>query len=186
MQTLDFLSLPDELIVQIFCHLDFPVGLKAALTLNRRSRYIISNSVLLQYIILLRRLGVIDNPASPLPLSQRYELLRQREEAWLTFHIKRRTTIQLPNRPDGIYDLTGGHYFAGDLSRTAVNFVQLPRCGLTETNEPEWNQVKHSHTHCDIGVSVYEHDLVVVVHQYGTFSLLHSVLIVISGCRWLH
>lgn len=158
-------DLPPELLIRILSFLTVP-DLSSCLEVNVLFSVIIKESVLLQYLIATEIAGVRDNPNCTLDLATRLQRLDQRELAWSRFRPNFKTTIDIPHRPTGIYDLTGGLYLLGDgiPVTKGLNCVVLPS---TESgpplNELKWTRTSVGRKIVDVGLALQEHDLVAVV-----------------------
>lgn len=156
---LQLLDLPFELLVKILIFLP-PSFLPACQRVNRLFRATISESVICQYGIALDAGGYEDNPKSNLSVTERLDKLRRREEAWSILVPDFKDSIPLNHNASGIYDLTGGTYLLGTFDRRALHYITLPSL---PSQTCEWSSVNVSSDVVDIGLSVHEHDLMVVV-----------------------
>jgi hypothetical protein len=156
--------LPTELLVHVLAQLPL-VDLLTCQLINKHVRNTIQRSVLLQYSIATATAGVIDNPYCPLSISERLEALRKREHAWGNFVIGSRVPISVSGRPSGIYDLTGGIFLLGNAAiwdhriTTSIDYIRLP----SSPPPPPWSRLSiHRHI-VDVGLAVYEHNLIAIV-----------------------
>lgn len=156
---MEFLDLPTELIVRICLLLNPPDLLSCQLT-SKILHDIIQRSVIIQYHCALHAASADDNPNCPLSLSERLALLRRGSKAWKILEPNFIQTIPVAHDPSGIYDLTGGTYLLGNYARLELHYVQLP-------NSPEersvWRTINVDRRIIDMGLSVYEHDLLAVI-----------------------
>ncbi|KAL0948596.1 hypothetical protein HGRIS_011154 [Hohenbuehelia grisea] len=168
MTSFSFLELPIELIIRILVLCEFPAVLACQST-NRFLADVIKNSIELQY----RRDAHIacadsDADGDGRAISERLIALRSRERAWRTFKYDFRERIQVPHVPSGIYDLTGGVLLFGDSTidphtvTTGLRYVLLPTAMFQPT---EWAKISMppGRLIIDVGVCVYEHDLLAIV-----------------------
>ncbi|KAG6856317.1 hypothetical protein H0H87_005597 [Tephrocybe sp. NHM501043] len=95
-------------------------------------------------------------------INDRLQLLKRSELGWSAFHVDFQTTLRIPHEPFGIYDLTGGIYLMGDVSQKALHYCTLPS---NPGDSITWSRIDlhKSLTVVDIGLCLYEHDLVAVV-----------------------
>ncbi|KAF7325109.1 hypothetical protein MKEN_00554000 [Mycena kentingensis (nom. inval.)] len=95
--TLHFLDLPAELILRCLLLLSLD-DMVACLYTCTALRALISDSIAIQYRVALERAGLEENPSSlaRLPISERMNMLRRREERWRTLTPASRHTIRFP------------------------------------------------------------------------------------------
>ena len=155
------LNLPTELVVQILLYLDTDIA-SCRLTCTYLDS-VVRDSVVLQYHTALIGARATDNPCSDLPLSKKLEQLKNGEKAWAVLKPTSITTIPVKHNTSGIYDLTGGVYLLGNQSRRDLHYVRLPS---HPGEEPEWSTIHVGRTIIDMGLCVYEHDLIAVVTTY--------------------
>ncbi|KAG6844656.1 hypothetical protein H0H87_005107 [Tephrocybe sp. NHM501043] len=120
----------------------------------------IQNSLGLQYRFNVVPAGVVTNEHSSHDALDRIRSLRDRVEGWFHMQLDFRRFIPVINFPSGIYDLTGGIYFRGDSGRKTIHYCELPSAPI---DVAVWKQVHVDKTLVDIGVSVYEHDLIAIM-----------------------
>ncbi|RDB20399.1 hypothetical protein Hypma_012541 [Hypsizygus marmoreus] len=153
------LDLPPELVVRILCYLHLPDVLSCTRT-HSSLLALTKDFVVLQYHMATQTAMVADNPHCNLPISERFDMLKRREEGWKKFRVDFRKTIPVKHVPSGIYEMTGGIFLLGDTTRKALHYLTLPS---KATDEPSWSRIDIDSTMVDIGLSIYEHDLVAVV-----------------------
>jgi hypothetical protein len=153
------LDLPTELVVQIFFHLS-PIDLVSCQLTCKYLHSVVQDSVVLQYHMALIAAKASDNPCSPLPVSTKLAQLKNGERAWAILKPTFTTTIPVDHNPSGIYDLTGGVYLLGNHNRQDLHYLRLPSHPDEKTG---WNTIKVGRTIIDMGLCVYEHDLIAVV-----------------------
>ncbi|KAG6908210.1 hypothetical protein DXG01_005682 [Tephrocybe rancida] len=152
-------DLPPEIILQILCFLD----LSELALLQCTSSILcdlIQDSQGLQYRFAAAAAGVEDNAYTSHAAHERIKLLKNREEGWLNVDIDFEKTIPIISFPSGIYDLTGGIYFRGDWSRRTIHYCRLPS---QPSDAAVWKQITVDKPLVDIGVSVFEHDLIAIL-----------------------
>ncbi|KAF8344628.1 hypothetical protein F5887DRAFT_969911 [Amanita rubescens] len=159
-------ALPHELIEQILLKLD-PKDIRNCKLISSQFNDFICSSIVLQYLLACQVAGVIDNPHSNLSYADRYDRLLKREKAWSSLQPVFTTTFDATNEPSSIYDLTAGTFLLGD-----VNYRDLHYCTLPSTPDdiPQWITLNAhgpnrdwSGNIIDMGMAVYEHDLIVNV-----------------------
>ncbi|KAF8961935.1 hypothetical protein BDZ97DRAFT_1826703, partial [Flammula alnicola] len=126
-------------------------------------RYLLSvirGSIALQYHVALIGAKAMDNPCSVLPVSTKLAQLKAGEKAWAVLRPNFTASIPVKHSPSGIYDLTGGVYLLGDQTRRALHYVRLPSHA---EEEAEWKTIDVGRMIIDMGLCVYEHDLIAVV-----------------------
>ncbi|KIL62142.1 hypothetical protein M378DRAFT_166125 [Amanita muscaria Koide BX008] len=158
------LTLPRELVEHILLLLDTRSMLKCRLV-NREFNAIIQSSTLAQYYLACKAAGVVDNPQSPFSYAERLEALKKREDAWRKLKPGFETTIKVFDQPSSLYELTAGNYFLLDHNGKDLYYCRLP--SSTQDN-PQWFSIpghgpgqSRSGSIVDMGMAVYEHDLVV-------------------------
>ncbi|KAM6500889.1 hypothetical protein JOM56_003903 [Amanita muscaria] len=158
------LTLPRELVERILLLLDTKSILKSRLV-NREFNAIIQSSTLVQYYLACTAAGVIDNPQSPLSYAERLEALKKREGGWRKLTPMFETTIKPIDQPSTLYELAGGSYFLTDEHRRDLYHCHLPS---SPEDNPQWLRIpghgprqSWSGFILDMGMAVYEHDLVV-------------------------
>lgn len=155
-------DLPPEILTNIFLLLP-STSVLACARVNRYLQEVISASVEVQYHVHRNISGQLDNPSSEYPICDRLVDLLVREHRWGEFHINFERIIDVPFPSSGIYDLTGGILLLGSASRKALHYIYLPG-ELDE--ELKWKELHSPHTIIDLGLCVYEQDLIAVVTTY--------------------
>ncbi|KAF8334357.1 hypothetical protein F5887DRAFT_991429 [Amanita rubescens] len=160
------MALPHELIEQILLKLD-PKDIRNCKLISSEFNDFICSSIVLQYLLACQVAGVIDNPHCNLSYADRYDLLLKREKAWSSLQPVFTTTFDATNEPSSIYDLTAGTFLLGDVNYRDLHYCTLPS---TPNDIPQWNTLNAhgpnrdwSGNIIDMGMAVYEHDLIVNV-----------------------
>ncbi|KAF5380137.1 hypothetical protein D9615_006303 [Tricholomella constricta] len=153
------LQLPPEIVVRILYYLDIVDLVSVSCTHSTVYKYTQSFQIL-QYRFATQAAAVDDNPHCKLIISERLALLKSREEGWARFNIDFRKSISVLHHPSGIYDMTGGIYLLGDESRRTLHYCTLPS---KPSDSVAWSQIHVEHTLVDMGLSIYEHDLIAIV-----------------------
>ncbi|KAJ8480804.1 hypothetical protein ONZ45_g15519 [Pleurotus djamor] len=165
-----FLSLPTEILIRILLH----VPARHLLTCTQLNRYIsniIKDAAILQYTIEAYFAGaqVLDgsdyDKLTKSSLADRLDRLKKREAAWRSFRPDFRERIEVPHVASGIYDLSGCIYLLGESgdsrsTTTALRYLTLPEHMF---DEAKWQRINLQKQIVDIGLSIYEHDLMAVV-----------------------
>ncbi|KAH9851606.1 hypothetical protein C2E23DRAFT_829886 [Lenzites betulinus] len=162
-------GLSHELLVHILSYLDYE-HLQLCRLLNRAMDRLIQSSIVLQYSMQLQLYGYEDNPSCPLVLADKMRLLREQETAWSRLDFEKETTIRIPFNPSSIYDLTDGILLLGESVsgiQSGADTVRWTR--LSQLIESEdlpssqlWEKIDVGAHIIDVGLSVEEHDLIVV------------------------
>ena len=159
---MDLLDLPDELIIQILSHLTHKDLI--ACQLSSTALYTaIKASVLLQFQVALSTFKATDNQASFLSVSERFKALRSSEDAWTFLRKDFSRRIAVKFEVSGIYDLNGGVFLLGNVSRTALHYIKLPS---SIEDDVEWKKIQldpREGSIIDMGFCLDEHDLLTVV-----------------------
>ncbi|KAK2463307.1 hypothetical protein APHAL10511_004962 [Amanita phalloides] len=160
--------LPPELINHILIRLDTQTLLTCRLLSHELNTLILSSPVL-QYLIACDKAGVRDNPDPRCTLSyaERLAVLKTREHAWDYVQPQFTSIFNVKHEPSTIYDLTAGAYLLGDSNLRDLHYCRLPS---TQGDIPHWTRI-HGHGPnegwdgivVDMGMAVYEHDLIVNV-----------------------
>ncbi|KAF8880305.1 hypothetical protein BD779DRAFT_1094616 [Infundibulicybe gibba] len=162
------LELPTEILIQLLSFLP-AVDLGACQLVNRHFRHLIAGSSQLKYLIAIENAGLEDNPScKSFDISQRLEMVTQRELSWRKFQPNFVQTINIPRMPSGIYDLTNGVYLIGALNHLSLSYVSLP---TTPFQAATWSSINTDRPIIDMGLAIYEHDLIGIV----TTGLDHSI-----------
>ena len=173
------LDLPNEIILHILLSLNDP-DLLPAICLCHQLYDLGSVDLRVQYRLACYAAGVVDNPNCALPVYERFETLKRREQAWKTLTVRRKATARVEHLPTGIYDLTGGVYFLGEglpLGGTGaytrkLRWLRLPSVEDAPA-EIEWNVIDIGKFISDLGLSIPENDLVAIAHLYVYRPLSH-------------
>ncbi|KDR70836.1 hypothetical protein GALMADRAFT_254444 [Galerina marginata CBS 339.88] len=163
-----FLSLPPELLTQILLHLtSHPATLRACKLTCKHLHTVIHTSLSLVYHAVLHATQQNDNPASPMPVSEKIRWLEESSRRWAALDLdqdpglavgggggvggtpdgpvetKRIKELKLGHVPNGIvYGLTGGIYLLGDAEHTALYWIMLPgKAELLDDKQPSWNKI---------------------------------------------
>ncbi|KAG6810835.1 hypothetical protein H0H92_010130 [Tricholoma furcatifolium] len=155
------LDLPPETIIHILTFLDF-ADIISICRVNTVLRTCVNTSQSLQYRFATQIAGATDNRLCPLTIKERFELLRRRENGWSRFKVDFRKSLPILHQPYGIYDLTSGIYLMGDVNQKALHYCKLPS---KREDTLSWQKIDLDKdlTVVDVGLSLYEHDLVAVV-----------------------
>lgn len=159
------LNLPNELIIQILSHLAREDLISCQLSCCALYTSI-KASVLLQFQIALSTYKAADNPSSSLSVSERLRALIGSENAWTFLRKDFNRRIPVNFDASGIYDLSGGVFLLGSVSRTALHYIKLPS---SIEDYVEWKKLKLDPCEdsiIDMGFCLYEHDLLTVVTMW--------------------
>ncbi|KAF8329211.1 hypothetical protein F5887DRAFT_1111444 [Amanita rubescens] len=161
------LALPLDLREQILLQLDGQ-DIRTCTLLSKEFNIFIRSSIVLQYLIACHAAGVVDNPYCKLSYAERYEALSKREEAWRMFLPVFTRKFDVPNELRfGIHKLNAGVYLLGDSNGRDLRYCTLPS---TPDEVPQWATI-HGHgpqkdwngSIVNVGMAIYEHDLIVNV-----------------------
>jgi hypothetical protein len=121
------LDLPHEIIEHILCFLP-PVDLLTSwMVVDRFFLATITKSVQIQHYLALYVSGMEDNPKHDLSMVQRLDHLMKREDAWMKLKPTFVRSIPCPFLGGGLYDVTNGVLFLGDITnRTHLFYLRLP------------------------------------------------------------
>lgn len=178
------LALPLDLLEQILLRMDAQ-DIRTCTLLSKGFNIFIRSSVVLQYLIACHAAGVVDNQRCKLPYAERHEALLKREKAWCRFQPVFTKTFDVPNElPFGIHKLTAGVFLLVDDNHRDLHYCTLPS---TPDEVPQWATI-HGHgpekdwngAIVDVGMAVYEHDLIVNVISCVHNNLFHECLHVFS------
>lgn len=136
----------------------------------------------------------MDNSHCKLSYPERHEALLKRENAWRTLQPVFTKTFDVLHVPSSFYDLTSGVYCSGDVGRQDVHYCSLP-------SRPEdilqWNTI-YGHgpnrnwdgAIVDMGMAIYEHDLIVNIISFVYHNLFNKLTFSFSipdhHCSMLH
>ncbi|KAF9464318.1 hypothetical protein BDZ94DRAFT_1308099 [Collybia nuda] len=148
-----------ELTIRILSYLSLYDILACQLT-HPAIYTLIKESTLLQYHITTQIAGVEDNPGSMVDVRERLERLSAREIGWAQSEFDFSQTMPVKHDHSGIYDLTGGVYFLGNRNRRVMHYCRLPSKASDQT---QWAKIDIDASIIDIGLALYEHDLMAVV-----------------------
>lgn len=155
-------DLPPEIITQIFARLS-PNDLNTCKTTNKYLHNIIEESHVLQYRAALILARAEDNPCSDRLVVEKLEALKSAEKAWSLVRPQFTTTVPVTHQQSGVYDLTGGVYLLSNSTRTALHYIKLP---TKKEDVVQWKWMTFTKTIIDIGLCLFEHDLIVVVTTF--------------------
>lgn len=150
---MSLLDLPPEILVQIFIRL--PHTSLAALLSTCQSTYdVISSSVTLQYLISLDSSSHSSHPSN-LTIAERHKILKQKEDGWLEWKVKKKTTLNIDFMPSGIYELTCGVFLLGE-----AGFGRITQAAywadLRAAGELKWNRLDLKSNIVDLAVNIHE------------------------------
>ncbi|KDR77919.1 hypothetical protein GALMADRAFT_94412 [Galerina marginata CBS 339.88] len=154
-----FLDLPAEIIVQILHEL-VTQDLFACQLTSRYLHNIVKESVVLQYGATLAFANAEDNPCSNHPVAEKLRALKSGEKAWSFLRPVFTKSVPVTHGQSGIYDLSAGVYLLSNSSRTALHYLRLPS---NEDEDTSWQKIHSEKVLIDIGLCLYEHDLIVIV-----------------------
>jgi hypothetical protein len=167
--TVSLTDLPIELIERILTFAPAPALASCARSCHLLHS-LVTTSISLRYSIACHNARVADNPSSPLNVPTKLALLLAREAAWLDLKPTFTRTIKctFPVGSLDLHDLNNGVLVLGGSSRQSLHWIQLPR---SEEEAGGWKTVQlddisggRTGGHIvGFGLSVYEHDLIVVV-----------------------
>ncbi|XP_006463004.1 hypothetical protein AGABI2DRAFT_186799 [Agaricus bisporus var. bisporus H97] len=158
------LHIPPEILTQVILLLP----LKSIIVCKQVNHYIhslISESVEIRYLVQLLLSEYVDNPHSSLSTNERLALLEKRNRSkGIDARVRKR--FKIPFVVSGIYDLTGGIYLLGGPRRKSLHYMYLPdKADFPNYEEIEWRgkEIRMEYTIIDMGLSVYENDLLAVI-----------------------
>ncbi|KAH8828314.1 hypothetical protein DL96DRAFT_1602661 [Flagelloscypha sp. PMI_526] len=151
------LSLPLELLIRTFTHLSIS-SIHALSCTNKFLRNAIAESIELRALEKCIRHSAEFHPASCLSLDENLRYLEVTESRWASGVPRCAVNVPLPGKVSGIYDLCGGNYVLGDSTRRTLYSLSTRHPGL-----PEWKRIDVNREVVDLGLSIYEHDLVAYV-----------------------
>ncbi|KAI0632509.1 hypothetical protein C8Q77DRAFT_1059625 [Trametes polyzona] len=168
-------DLSHELLVHILSYLDYE-HLQVCRTLCHAMNKLIQSSIYLQYAMQLQLYGYEDNPSSPMVVADKLRCLLQQEASWSRLDFERESTVRIPFNPSSIYDLTDGVLLLGEsVSGTQSGADMIRWTRLTELApgsrallSPTWERIDVGAHIIDVGLSVEEHDLIVVATDRET------------------
>ena len=169
---MSLLQLSPELMVHILSYLDYR-DLQVCRRVNQAMNKLIQSSILLQYSMQLQLCGYDDNPNCTQVIADKLRRLSQQESAWARLDFEKETTIRIPFTPSSIYDLTDGILLLGESVSGAqsgadtIRWTRLSRL-VASVDAPSsnlWERIDVSAHVIDVGLSVEEHDLIVVATE---------------------
>jgi len=163
------LQLPPEILVQILQKLDID-GLFSCQLTSKYLDHLIRQSVAIQYNVALFAAMAEDNPCLSLTVAEKFRALKSSEDAWTFLRPDFTTSIPVTHKQSGVYDLTGGVYLLSNSTRTALHYLKLPS---KQGDETDWKVLRSSKSIIDIGLSIFEHDLMVNVVTCVLFHVLN-------------
>lgn len=188
---LTLLSLPPELIGQILYFLS-PEDIVTCSTVNSQLRVLIASSVGLQYTLALDAVRAEDNPLCIDSIASKLQALKNSENAWKFLDTKQRRKVRVTYLQSGVYDLSSGIYLLSDHGRRRLYTIDLnsltpntPQARRKADEEQQraasgnvkttpnnqqlkeeiikWKKVESQKFIVDLGLCVYEHDLIALV-----------------------
>ncbi|EKM77109.1 hypothetical protein AGABI1DRAFT_77888 [Agaricus bisporus var. burnettii JB137-S8] len=170
------LHLPPEILTQVVLLLPLK-SIVVCKQVNHYIRSLILDSVEIRYLVQLLLLELVENPHCSLSIHERLSILEKRNRS-KGIDARLRKRIRIPFQKSGIYDLTGGIYLLGDATRTSLHYMHLPdKVDLSNDEEIEWRgkEVRMEHTIIDMGLNVYEHDLLAVITMCAQTALQRNL-----------
>ena len=160
-------DLPPEILIRILLYLPLPTLLTCH-SVNRHLHDLVSGSAEIQYALhcgFAMQLNT-DNPLCLVSVKERLTQLSTREMQWQKFTCDSQNTTNIAFRTSGIYDLSGGIFLLGHASRRMLHYTYLPS---TSDEQVVWKSIATDHLIIDMGLCVYEHDLIAVITLYEFF-----------------
>ncbi len=160
---MSILSLPAELLVQIFEQLDVQTAYTCQ-RVNRHFQTVFQDSVELQYFLECKIAGVDDNPYCALPISMRLQMLRTRESAWSSLTPQFTTSGCVPTTAIPLFDMSGGFFVIGIAGEAPGLGGGVQTCSIPISEddfsqaEPSWSVVRVKRV-VDFAACLAEHDL---------------------------
>jgi hypothetical protein len=165
---MQFLDLPVEIIHRILSLLS-SIQVATCQLVNKHLNAIIAESLVLQYSIALELAIADDDPCSVVSLPQKLENIRSSEAAWASLQPKFITSVPIPHRTSGIYDLSSGTYLLGNADKMSLQYLRLP----ARVDDPlDWRRITVDKVIIDMGFSVFEHDLIAIITRQ-VFLIVH-------------
>jgi F-box-like len=163
------LSLPTELLVEIFRRVPHFTDILACGGVCHVFRNVIETSNCLNYRIELERAGMIDNPYCKLSTTTRLEILRERERTWGHFDGKLiMRDLKVPSTVSSMYMVTPSAVVLGleesgeEFEASGFQSIKLP-CTEGEVWSAAWTAVNVGEQVLDFGTAIEEHDLLAYV-----------------------
>ncbi|KAJ7771460.1 hypothetical protein B0H16DRAFT_1513618 [Mycena metata] len=156
--SIHLLDLPPEILVLIFSHLNLPT-LAACLGTNRRVKYIIDGSALLQYRRAAQAACVEDNPwNTSLTSTEKLMALQKRQTAFTELRPSSIRTIPMDEFPiRNTYALCGGIFLMTEADEMSLRWFSLAMI------EPVWQRLELKEAILEFALAVPEDDLLVVM-----------------------
>lgn len=154
------LDLPPEILPTILCQLS--LNDLATCQLTHRSLHLaIATSPQVQYHLAVQKAGVEDNKNSPLSVKERLEKLENQEAGWSSLNFDSSHAVKINPEHIQLHMSPSGLLWQRDLSRTMYRYATLP----SKLGEPltDWNCFELEHAFINIGMGIYEHDLLVLL-----------------------
>jgi hypothetical protein len=162
---MSLLHIPPELMIRILLYLSAHDIISCKRTC--RMLYDMCSDPVLRYLVQMERCAVSDDMRPGLGYLERLRILEKREEAWATLDFRRSVQVSVPFNPSSTYDFTGGAFLLGtrpsadDEFTVGYSYVSLP--SLSEDKKVEWKGFNLGIPILDVGLAVYEHDLIAAV-----------------------
>ena len=114
-----------------------------------------------EYNVALDAANAQVNPCMSQTIAEKLRALKSSEDAWAFLRPDFTASIPVTHNQSGVYDLTGGVYFLGNSTRTALHYP--PKLLGREGDESYWKVLRSEKSIINIGLSIFEHDLIVNV-----------------------
>ena len=159
------LHIPPEVIIHILQY----VSPKDIISCRRtcHTMYNICNDPFLRYLVQMECCGVSDDIRPGLCYSDRLRILERRERAWGMLNFSNSYRVHVPFDSTDLYELTGGALLIGTRMcardhRTSVgySYVSLPSLSVEQDQKIQWIERDFGTQVLDVGMAVYEHDLI--------------------------
>lgn len=161
------LHLPPEIINAILSHLS-PSDLFSCQLTSKYLNSAILNSVGILYNRALTLASATDSPFSTRPTAEKLRSLKGIEDAWAKMRTDFVLKSEVPLRESGVYDLTGGVYLLSTNDRMGLGYMHLPS---KEGEKGSWEMIHVGKFIVDVGLCVYEHDLMAVITRCASIVL---------------
>ncbi|KAG5643492.1 hypothetical protein DXG03_000733 [Asterophora parasitica] len=148
-----------EILVRILCHLKLH-DLSSAARVNELF-YSCTKIQAVQYHISTQAALLEDNPSNKLDVWAKLGLLKSREDGWAGMSFDWCRTVKVEHQASNIWYLTSGVFFLGNTSRRSLHYFRLPSAN---DDLVEWSRIDMDHTMTivDLGLNIYEHDLIAI------------------------
>lgn len=171
--------LPTEILVEILSYLDV-TDISNCVRTCRMLDNVIGESIKLRYLTQLKIAGMQDNPSCALSITDRLAALEERESSWRSVNWKFITSIEVPSRWSGVYDVTPSVYLLGKSSAdfefvtAGIQSIKLPSQipDPQDTGSVEWTEFKFGMHIIDFGAAIEEHDLLACVCSCVIFVII--------------